>query len=395
VFLRQAKPRLRPLAVETVESDRSFIRRYMLAGLAFSIIQSSISFWTSSVVGADDSTWSASLNSNAETGVPNTLTLGLQFPAAGPMNGTMTTPTPAAIDGFCSRALARAYSTERCRVEDEAHRGQDFAPIVPSALAGTGSWASHGTVPVLAAASGQVTEASCINGNGFTVTIRDSSNHYFRALHLSSTPLVSSGSYVSAGQRIGFVGGTKSSPCSTIDYGTPHLHFEIRWPDMNSYTGPMDPWVSLRAAYARPGLWASGTVDIGMRDAWIYFATLYGLSEVGYSVSQGPTWIENVQWIATNSGTSGLAAVQFLTSGLANYSADRRSGALVRRSGASTAFLVRGSWWKRWLTLGLQNSFLGWPISFDDSVRQDFQGGCIVVSGATVVSQPNGVAPCV
>jgi hypothetical protein len=311
------------------------------------------------------------------------------------MNGTTINPDIQGADGFCYVGGNRTYSTQRCIAEYSAHRGQDFAPLTPSSVQGSGSWGPHGTTPILASAYGQVTESGCINGNGYTITVRDSTNHNYRHLHPSAPPLVAQWSYVSPGQRLGYVGGTRDAPCTSIYYTVPHLHYEIRWPNMDSYADAMDPWKSSRTSYARPGLWSSGTVDTLMRDAWIYFAAAYGLGEIGYSVSKGPSWGPNVNWENKTSDPNSLAGVQYLTSGLSNYDVYKRSGALVHVLGVGPAYIVRGLWWKEWSGKGRQNSFLGWPTSFDSAGRQNFQGGCIVVSGTTVTSKPYGTSPCV
>jgi murein DD-endopeptidase MepM/ murein hydrolase activator NlpD len=89
------------------------------------------------------------------------------------------------------------------------------------------------TVPgdsVIAAQQGKVVYAGWLNGYGYVVYINSIYNGQpiqTRYGHLNSAPLVSAGSVVGIGQRIGFMGNTGTST------GV-HLHFEVRLRNSNA-----------------------------------------------------------------------------------------------------------------------------------------------------------------
>lgn len=89
----------------------------------------------------------------------------------------------------------------------------------------------------MAVESGTVVEAGWNNyGFGYNVVIKHSNGLYSLYAHLKSgSILVSKGSTVKKGQRIGYMGNTGNSS------GT-HLHFELY--DPNNYKKVINPWTS-------------------------------------------------------------------------------------------------------------------------------------------------------
>jgi uncharacterized protein with LGFP repeats len=74
---------------------------------------------------------------------------------------------------------------------------------------------------------------------------------------------------------------------------------------------------------------------------------------------------------------------------------DARSGALVHLNNGANAYWVRDGFFGKWLALGREDSFLGFPVGNDDGARQSFQGGCVKkVSGVTYAAA-YGSWPCV
>lgn len=345
---------------------------------------------------AEDSDWPTSINSNADVRGPNEIDYPITFPLAAVADGFVTgTPTVDAADGFCYNLQPRNYSTYWCIQEAWAHRGQDFSPLNPSSLIGTATYAGFGVMPVLAPAGGPAEISGCVDGNGNTVRIKVGYDLRFQLQHMSGLTYAVN-SIVPDGRRIGFANATKVAPCTGQAYSAPHLHIELRLPPQpgigeSTYYDPVDPWISLRTAYARPGLWAGGIVDTAMRDVWVFVANAYGPAAVGFP-SIRESIGSNVQWRASFSTS---AAVQYLANGLSTYDAtNMRTGALVHILGAPGASWIRNAWFKKWLAMGEQNSYLGFPIASDNGVRQNFQGGCIKIVNGTAVAAAYGAYPC-
>lgn len=170
------------------------------------------------------------------------------------------------------------------------------------------------------------------------------------------------------------------------------MHFELRLPDgSDAYNNPVDPWTSLRTAYARPGLWADGTVDAAMRDWWVYAGAVYGTGYVGFPSVRDAIG-SNVQYRANGFN---VAAVQYLGNGAATYDATTyTTGALTHLYGAPGAAWIRTWWYKKWRLIGSYNSYLGFPTGGDNGTIQFFQGGCIKVVGTTATASPFGGASC-
>ena len=113
-------------------------------------------------------------------------------------NGQFTHPCP----GYNSISSTFGYRS----FDSSFHKGVDFA-------------ASQGT-PIYAAASGTVIIAGYSSSAGNWVVISHGGGLTTKYMHMVSTPLVSPGQSVSAGQNIGYVG--------TTGYSTgPHLHFQV------------------------------------------------------------------------------------------------------------------------------------------------------------------------
>ena len=113
-------------------------------------------------------------------------------------NGEFTHPCP----GYNSISSTFGWRS----FDSSFHKGVDFA-------------ASTGT-PIYAAASGTVVIAGYSGSAGNWVVISHGGGLTTKYMHMVSTPLVSPGQSVSAGQNIGYVG--------TTGYSTgPHLHFQV------------------------------------------------------------------------------------------------------------------------------------------------------------------------
>lgn len=80
--------------------------------------------------------------------------------------------------------------------------------------------AGKGGTPIYASRSGTVTAASYNSGNGYYVTINHGDGFSTSYLHMQSSPSVSKGDYVVAGQVIGYMGSTGVSTGN-------HLHFTV------------------------------------------------------------------------------------------------------------------------------------------------------------------------
>ncbi len=80
--------------------------------------------------------------------------------------------------------------------------------------------AGKGGTPIYASRSGYVTAATYNSGNGYYVTINHGDGFSTSYLHMQSSPTVSKGEYVVAGQVIGYMGSTGISTGN-------HLHFTI------------------------------------------------------------------------------------------------------------------------------------------------------------------------
>lgn len=80
--------------------------------------------------------------------------------------------------------------------------------------------AGKGGTPIYASRSGTVTAATYNSGNGYYVTINHGDGFSTSYLHMQSSPIVSVGAYVVAGQVIGYMGSTGVSTGN-------HLHFTI------------------------------------------------------------------------------------------------------------------------------------------------------------------------
>jgi len=134
--------------------------------------------------------------------------------------GTTTVPTPGGSFMYpCSFVYISSpygYRDHPESGEYHFHGGVDFA-------------ANSGT-PVYATASGTVSVASYNQWNGNYVTIAHSGGYSSMYLHLLSS-VVSSGTYVSQGQLIGYVGSTGTST-------GPHLDFRILY--YGATVNPMD-----------------------------------------------------------------------------------------------------------------------------------------------------------
>ena len=353
----------------------------------------------SSRILAEDTSWPPSINGNAENTSDNLIDFPIVFPVAGPVNGTAGGTT--AADGFCYNGQPRNYSTSHCISEPDAHKGQDFSTITPTSLNGTFSYlyTSQQLVPLLSPTNGLVTQSRCSSA-GWVLEVRGGYNIEFGLWHMYASPLYANGSNILAGRRVGYVGGSGGGGgCTEVMYPTPHLHFEMQLPpggpDASPNPSNVDPWISVRTAYARPGLWPSGTVDTLMRDLWIWFATANGISNVGYP-SVNDSVGSNVRWEVAGSNLNNIAAVQYLANGTSVWDVtDARSGALVHSINGANAYWVRDGFFGKWLALGREDSFLGFPVGNDDGVRQNFQGGCVKkVSGVTYAAA-YGSWPCV
>jgi murein DD-endopeptidase MepM/ murein hydrolase activator NlpD len=113
-------------------------------------------------------------------------------------NGQFSHPCP----GYNSISSTFGYRS----FDSSFHKGVDFA-------------ASQGT-PIYAAASGTVVIAGYSSSAGNWVVISHGGGLTTKYMHMVSTPLVSAGQSVSAGENIGYVG--------TTGYSTgPHLHFQV------------------------------------------------------------------------------------------------------------------------------------------------------------------------
>jgi murein DD-endopeptidase MepM/ murein hydrolase activator NlpD len=352
----------------------------------------------STAANAEDPSWPTSINGNAENTANNLIDFPIVFPVAGPVNGTAGGLSVS--DGFCYDGQPRSYTTRYCVRESNAHKGMDFSTVTPASLSGSYAYlyTSQQLVPLLSPAGGLVTQARC-SAAGWVFEVRGGYGIEFGLWHLYGSPLYAQGSSILAGRRVGYVGGSGGgSNCSQVIYSPPHLHFEMQLPPGGPDDSPnptnIDPWVSLRTAYARPGLWPGGSVDTAMRDLWIWVATANGVSDVGYpSVDEAIG--SNVRWAVPSSNLNNIAAVQYLSVGYSTWDgAYARSGALVHLLNAPSAFWVRNTFFKKWLTLGEQNSFLGFPISNDDGVRQNFQGGCVKIVSGTTYAAGYGSWPC-
>jgi murein DD-endopeptidase MepM/ murein hydrolase activator NlpD len=351
---------------------------------------------------AEDPDWNSSNNGNAESfgtlGQENQTDYPITFPLAAVADGFVSgTPTVDASDGFCYNLQPRGYSTLHCVAEGDAHRGQDFAPLIPGSLIGAAAYAAMGVAPVLAPVGGLVERSGCMNGNGNTMMIAGGFGFRFQLQHLAPGLTYALGATAVEGRRIGYAAATttSASSCTNTAYGAPHLHFEMKLaPGTDSYANPVDPWTTLRTAYARPGLFADGTVDTSMRDVWVFVANAYGIGSVGYPAIRDSIG-SNARLAVPSNNLNNLATVQFLANGTNTFdTATWRTGALVRRNGVASANWIRNAWFGRWLALGMQNSYLGWPIGNDDGVRQNFQGGCIRIINGTATAGTYGSATC-
>jgi uncharacterized protein with LGFP repeats len=215
-----------------------------------------------------------------------------------------------------------------------------------------------------------------------------------------SSPLFAQGSSILVGRKVGYVGGSGGGGgCTEVIYPTPHLHFEMQLPpggpDASPNPSNVDPWLSVRTAYARPGLWTTGSVDTIIRDVWIWYATASGIGNVGYP-SANDSIGSNLRWEVAGGNINNVAAVQYLANGTSAWDVtNARSGALVHVFNSSNAFWVHDSFFAKWLSLGKEDSFLGFPIGSDDGARQNFQGGCVKKVSGVTYAVSYGSWPCV
>lgn len=357
-------------------------------------------FAAASPAQADDPSWPTSLNSNAQQISDNYLDYTMTFPVAGPVDGlTGETPALGAADGFCYNRAPRNYSTQRCISPPQAHKGQDFVPLIANSVNGAPGWrfTSMGLTPVVSPTSGTVTQSRC-SGAGYVFEVKGAYDIRFSFWHLHAMPMLPVNASVAEGRRAAFVGGSGGgNSCSQVQYSPPHVHIEMTIPTAGANclasTNPchVDPWVSLRTAYARPGLFASGQVNTSMRDIWVWHAYWNGIENVGY-----PIWTEffggaNVQY--QGSGWN-IAEVQYLSNGLSTFDSYYRTGALVQVLGQPGAVWTYNGWFRKWVEMGQATSYLGFPIADVVGNRQNFQGGCIAVSGSAAYAAPYGSWPC-
>lgn len=129
--------------------------------------------------------------------------LSAQSAASGgvPYSGTFVWPTPSCT----TTSSAYGYRVHPIYGTVKFHAGEDIP-------------ASYGA-EILAAASGTVTTAGWVSGNG-NYTVIDHGGGTMTAYGHQSSIIVSVGQYVEQGQVIGYVGSTGNST-------GPHLHFEV------------------------------------------------------------------------------------------------------------------------------------------------------------------------
>lgn len=340
-----------------------------------------------SVASPVDNTWTNSLNSNAKNITQNTASVSVVYPVV----GTSYPGHPStAYDDFCYAGNNHAYANGRC-ISGQGHSGDDIFP-------GHSSPAS-GDLRIVAAAQGTINTVACAAGAGTYVTVNGVDGHLYRYLHLrnGTTGYLTVGQTVKAGQFLGLMG--DSSSCSSTGAGL-HLHFD-RWDGTNRSVNAKDPYRSLRAGYARPGLMPDGsTVDSALSSRWLVEVSGYsdyvtGVSSVGWPTRGSTHGSPNVQNATSSHGTCGYK--QWLGNGAGTYDTHSHVlAALTRFCSSSSAFWVAPPIWGRWRAMGQESSYLGWPTSgpYPLASRQNFQGGCIYASGGTWNAAPWGTSPC-
>jgi murein DD-endopeptidase MepM/ murein hydrolase activator NlpD len=347
-------------------------------------------------VGALDADWNPNVNSNAKqtAGHPNLVDYDIVFPVLGRVfiGGVQNSRS----DDFCVRT--RPYTNNGCNVTD-AHGGVDFGAL------------DGGSPAIVAAKPGNVVAVGCESGSGaggrgFYVIIQDSSQRYWEYYHMAPGSLtVSQNQAVAAGQRIGMLSSTNRCTGPNNYYG-PHLHFQMNILSMGP-TWAIDPWLSAREAYARPGLPSNWSVPIAqMANKFtevvnFFGGTTNGTNWIGYPTGHGYSTFTNgnVQW-AGSGYTHGAGYIQYLVNGSGSYDPAgwRRSGAITYVAGAASAQWVGLDQFKKWLESNGPYGWLGWPTSGWNGSKQTFNGGCIVTyqSGgqATLVATGFGAYGC-
>lgn len=211
---------------------------------------------------------------------------------------------------------------------------------------------------------------------------------YYRYFHLHENTInVSQNLAYPRGRRIGKLGETSDCPAVHGYDGAAHLHFD-RWDafeDDNVLDHAADPWLSLRAAYARFALKADGvTLDSAINAASLRALAAYGggtgaYLAYGYPYNPAGNATANVQTGSSVWGTAG--ARQYIGNGYDTYGTNFRNGALTKMTGQTYGAWMPAEMLDVWIDWGEQNGFLGWPtqdpVMFGVPIQQDFEGGCI------------------
>lgn len=333
---------------------------------------------------AYDATWPAwNTTGLIRNTAANTANRDLIFPLLGPVY--------ADIDGFC---IARAYANNGCN-SNSGHAGQDLTPSDP--------YGGSGQVYVIAARAGTIQDAGCVGGAGFRIRILGDDGLQYKYYHLfpGSVPAFSFGQAIQAGQALARYG--QSDSCSTNNT-SPHLHFEIS--TFNDTNSAVDPYISLKDAYARAGLLADGSnLDSPTQGVYDYLRASWGSnylgfqSSIGFPVGWGPVFgyvNGNIEQFVSSYGYNGYR--QWFSNGFTSNDPQGlyRNVAIVRRFVEGGAYIINEWRTTLWINNSQSGGFLGWPTSnFNEATQiQNFEGGCMAVAGGYATAQPWGTSPC-
>lgn len=320
-------------------------------------------------------------------------------------------------DDFCTvnPSNPRSYHNNGCdtgSVPNKAHRGNDIYPD------GQFAQPAVGTMPIVASNSGAV-RAAC---TGKIITTDPSGTREFRYLHSQSTEALALNSWVNAGQRLGRIG-YRTADCSGTGNVGYHLHFELVDLTTPGEDGGMrfDPYMSLRGSYSRPGVFADGTVDQPISQAWFYHSNFNGgypasLPLVGLprGTAMGPAQSYAIRspdpaYVGSSIGTVGV--IQYLSTGDGGTwdpyrGSDRgttwtggRRGVLSHRIVDSNAYFVHSQFFQLYAQLGEHLSSFGLPLSNEvryltTGSKQQFERGCFYrLSSSGSIFTKTGTCP--
>jgi murein DD-endopeptidase MepM/ murein hydrolase activator NlpD len=352
-----------------VRSGDRWRRRGLVLVLGVVLLSSAVVAATPPSASAIDATWTNALNGNARPVALNTTEYNLHFPVAG--TSFVASPTSSA-DDFC---YSRTYANAQC-ISGTGHSGNDIFPAHGGAM--------NGDLWVVAAYPGTVVASGCADGEGYRIYIEGDDGRMYRYLHMHGLSLmVGVNARVRVGQRLGTM--SSSGSCSAYDAGL-HLHFDLLKSPWSRSFDSLDPYRSLRRAYARPGLRSDGvTPDDAIGNRWLAALNTYpnyveGIRQVGFPTGGGlyAFGVGSPNVLPSNSSTGAAGRRQFLNNGMVgSMDALSRTSAIARKNTSAVAYWVSGPFFLVWSNAGLEGSFLGWPIGDRAAGRQNFEGGCI------------------